>query len=414
MGMRWGAVVLGVVTALSLAREAGAQEPSAKDQELETIKKRLEALEQERNAEKAAKEDHGAGLAEEKWYDRVKVGGGVRAAFRSFEDAANNGRNYSYDMDLDSGRFYSGGKITDTISATLNAEFTGGVSVLDAIAQFRFSDEFNIFVGRHLPACDRSDSDGPYYLIAWDFPELSVNFNQATNGFGRDDGVTFWGDVDKFKYWVGVYEGQDPSPIGNTSDHLLYAARFQYDFLDAEKGYYLSSTYHGEKSILALGLAFNYQTAVEGVPGDTQAALNLVIDALFEKKFEFGTPTLEAAYYLSKRGGYGFNGAGQPTVDRGEGSGFLITAAFLIPQKLGWGQLQPFIRYQVFNEVGTDPVENPLENDFVRTDVGVNYVMKGHDARIALVYSVIENDTGTGPGSHDVDHLFTIGTQVQF
>ncbi len=322
-------------------------------------------------------------------------------------------------MDLDSGRLYTGGKITDTISATLNAEFTGGVSVLDAIAQFRFSDEFNIFVGRHLPACDRSDSDGPYYLIAWDYPELSVNFNPATNGFGRDDGVTLWGDVDKFKYWVGAYEGQDPSPLANVSDHLLYALRVQYNLWDAEKGYYLSSTYHGEKSILALGLALNYQAGVEGVAGDTKAALNVVIDALFEKKLEFGTPTLEAAYYIYKRGGYGFNAlplpAPQvPSVDRGEGTGFLVTAAFLFPQKIGWGQFQPFVRYQVFNEVGLDTVENPLKNDFDRTDVGVNYVLKGHDARISIVYSSITNDTGSGPGSHDVDHQFLIGTQVQF
>ena len=415
MGMRWGAVVLGVVMALSLARVAGAQEQTSKDQELETIKKRLEALEQERNADKAATEDHGAGLAEEKWYDRVKVGGGVRAAFRSMEDAAANGRNYSYDMDLDSGRLYTGGKITDTISATLNAEFTGGVSVLDAIAQFKFQDEFNIFVGRHLPACDRSDSDGPYYLIAWDYPELSVNFNPATNGFGRDDGVTFWGDVQNFKYWVGAYEGQDPGTPTNVSDHLLYAFRVQYNFWDAEKGYYLSSTYHGEKSILALGMALNYQSAVEGVAGDTKAALNFVIDALFEKKLEFGTPTLEAAYYLYKRGGYGGAGA---LPDLGEGPGFMVTAAFLLPQKIGWGQFQPFLRYQVFTEVDDDPTaaapKNPVQDDFERVDFGVNYVMKGHDARISVVYSTITNDTGSGPGSHAVDHLFTIGTQVQF
>jgi hypothetical protein len=414
MGTRWGGLVVVVALMLASVRLAGAQ-----DQDLETIKKRLEALEKEkadRDAEKAVKEEHGADAAETKWYDKVHVGGGIRAAYRSQEDQAANGRNYSHNFDLDSGRLYTGGKITDVVSATLNAEFTSaGASVLDAIAEFKFQDEFNIFVGRMLPACDRSDSDGPYYLIAWDYPELSVNFTNSFNGFGRSDGVTFWGDIHNFKYWAGAYEGTDPG--GPMTDHLLYAARVQYDFLDDEKGYYLSSTYHGGKSILAVAFAVNYQSGVAGVVGDQKNQTNLDLDVLFEKKFDFGTPTVELAVYDYLRGGYGgngvggLNGAGSPAL--GQGKGFMATLAFLIPQKIGWGEFQPFVRYQGFDEKKTD-AKNPTKDNFDRWDLGVNYVISGHNARISMIYSVMDHKESVPANTDRADHLFTIGTQVQF
>jgi hypothetical protein len=443
MRTRWGGLILGAVAALSMVGIAAAQDDQksnskdqgqdavkqddqkSKDQELEAIKKRLEALEQEKaQRDAAASDEHGADPAEAKWYDRVKVGGGVRASFRSQEDLAPNGRTYSYGFNLDSARLYTGGKIVDigtsNISATLNAEFTettiggpaNGFSALDAIAQFNIQDEFNIWMGRMLPACDRSDSDGPYYLIAWDFPETSIAFNRATNGFGRDDGITIWGDVKNFKYWVGAYSGLNNTT--NSADHLLYAARIQYDFLDQEKGYYLLSTNHGKQSILALGAAVNYQSATSGVPGDPKNTTNFEIDALFEKKFEFGVPTIEMAYYYYGRGGYGGIGSGGfgGFVD-GQGQAFMTTVAWLIPYKVGWGEFQPLVRYQGYDEKKADS-KNAFKNNYDRWDVGVNYVMDGHNARISIIYSVMNHHDLPALTSDKADHLFTIGSQVQF
>jgi len=420
MGTRWG-VVVGVAVAFSVAGIAAAQDQGSKDQDLETIKKRLDVLEQEkaqREADELKKAEHGADPADVKWYDKVHVGGGVRASFRSQEASSPSTNTYSYDFQLDDSRLYTGGKITDKISASLTADFrTGGAAVIDAIAEFTFQDEFNVFVGRMLPACDRSNSDGPYYLSSWDYPELSFTFTNAFGaGFGRDDGITLWGDIQKFKYWVGAYEGLSNGPGPNTADHLLYAARVQYDFLDPEKGYYLSSTYYGEKSILALGVAVNYQAGIAGALGDEKNELNLDIDALFEKKFDFGTPTVEVAYYMFKRGGYGSAGVGglnnvAGALQLGEGQGILATVAFLIPGKIGWGEFQPFVRYQAYDEKKTD-AKNLVKNNFDRVDLGVNYVMSGHNARISLVYSVMDHKDGLA--TDNADHLLTIGTQVQF
>jgi hypothetical protein len=421
------------VLLVGAARIAAAQDQSTPASELDDLKRRVEMLEKEkadRDARaNAAPEVNLMDPADEKWYDRVHVGGGVRAEFRSATGGSPDGHHPSENFALDSGRLYTGGKITDWLSATLNAEFTanhsittpaagtvvttGSPQVLDAIAQVKVADEFNVFMGRMLPATDRSNSDGPYYLSTWDFPFLSDGFNSTGTTGDRDTGITFWGDISHFKYWAGIYEGNGAA-TSHTRDALLYAARVQYDFFDAETGYYLSSTYYGEKKILAIGLVANYQALAAGTAADPVATGNVAVDFLWEEKLEAlagGTATVEAAYYYFGRHGYdaGIGGAGP--FDVGAGTGFLASVAYLIPGKVGWGEFQPHIRYQGFNEATAGTPRNPTKDNQDRWDFGVNYVMKGHDARISLVYSHIDHrddapDKKTG--------MIVLGTQFQF
>jgi len=425
LNRRWGGKLLCGMLLVMAARVATAQDQPSKDSELEDLKRRLEILEKEKEA-RAAKDNAlpAATLmdpSEDKWWDKVKVGGGVRASFRSVTQGAPNGHNPSTDFALESGRLYTGGKITDWLSATLNAEFTTtGAAVLDAIAQFKVANEFNIFVGRMLPATDRSNSDGPYYLATWDFPFLSDGFNAAGQLGDRDDGITLWGDIGNFKYWAGAYEG---SQGNNTAGHdsLLYAARVQYDFMDAETGYYLTSTYYGDKKILALGLVANYQRFASGGVVAPKPMGNVAADFLWEQKLDaLGgcTPTVEAAYYYFGRHGADATVSAVGPFDTGAGTGFLALVAVLIPGKVGWGQFQPHIRYQGFNEASTSPGTgaNPTASNVARWDFGVNYVMAGHNARVSLVYSHTTHRDGTaanGPGDKQ-DGMMTVGTQFQF
>src|SRR5579863_2306880 len=158
---RWIGVLLAVVVCSSAVRVAAAQETPSKDQEIEDLRRRLEAL--ENASAKATADVPGGGLAdpnEEKWFDRVKIGGGIRTSLQFDEEDAGNGKDLSRLVSLDSARIYASAKITDNISATLNTEFDGGnvgplagsgVRILDAIVQFHFMDEFNIWVGHFLP-----------------------------------------------------------------------------------------------------------------------------------------------------------------------------------------------------------------------------------------------------------------------
>src|SRR5262245_28959473 len=123
LNREWRGKFIGAVLLLMSAHVATAQEESNRDQELQDLKRRLE------KQEKDAKSNAPPAVslmdpAEDKWYDRVKVGGGVRATFRSATQGAPNGHNASEDFALESGRLYTGGKITEWLSATLNAEFT--------------------------------------------------------------------------------------------------------------------------------------------------------------------------------------------------------------------------------------------------------------------------------------------------
>jgi len=362
----WSGAVLSVVM-MALCGRVGLAQDTSKDEELRDLKRRLELLEKDKQTRDSG--PAGAALVsepvEEKWYDKVHVGGGVRTEYRAMEVDFGTKTKYTSDFSLSSGRLYTGGKINEFLSATLNAEFTSATaSVLDAICQMKVANELNIFVGRMLPATDRSNSDGPYYLSTWDFPFLSDGFNAAGKLGDRDDGITFWGDVSAFKYWVGVYEGNDhAAPTATVGDRLLYSARVQYNFLDTEPGYYLQSTYYGDKKILAVGLVANYQGGGTGIPaGGVTGMGNVALDFLWEDKVGDGVVTVEAAYYYFGR--HGFSGPTTPgslagPFDTGSGTGLLFSVAYLIPGKIGWGQFQPHIRYQGFNESETSTNNRP-------------------------------------------------------
>ncbi|HEX4506382.1 MAG TPA: porin, partial [Alphaproteobacteria bacterium] len=99
----------------------------------------------------------------------------------------------------------------------------------------------------------------------------------------------------------------------------------------------------------------------------------------------------------------GFGGAGSTANVGGisQGDGYLIGVDYLIPGKVGWGQFQPFFRYQEFNA----DLNHTTADQY---DLGVNYVIDGHNARVSLDYSKNE-----GGGVPDFDR-FIVGIQLQF
>lgn len=325
----------------------------------------------------------------------VSVGAGLRTSFNMVEDAAPSGSDYSKDFELDSMRLYINGQALEQLYFTFNTERDAGngdaARVLDAIARFEFSDGFNIWAGRFLPPSDRSNLDGPYYLNAWDFP-----FVQAYPAIfaGRDDGVAVWGQTGggKFKYQAGLFEGRQGG--ANESDNFLLAGRLTYNFWDPEPGYYNSSTYYGAKDVLAFGVAMMSQADGAGTavtPGDFTG---WSVDLLAEKKLaNGGVPTFEAAYY-----DYSTDDVADAALT--QGSSYFVLASYLLPTKLGIGQLQPMVRYQNFDVDGGD--------EHQRYEAGVHYVIDGQNARVSVIYA--NDDPG---GAADSFGIFKVGLQVQ-
>ncbi|MHB8533948.1 MAG: hypothetical protein ACYDBW_00705 [Sulfuricaulis sp.] len=330
----------------------------------------------------------------------ISIGAGLRTSFNSVENGAPNGTDSSNTFQLDSIRLYLGGQVTKDIHLTFNTErqSDGTTRVLDGIAQFAFSDIFNVWAGRFYLPSDRSNLSGPYYLATWDFPFVS---RYPAIFAGRDDGLAVWGQTGggKFKYQVGAFQGRNGALTSNQSGNLLYVGRLTFDLWDPEPGYYNASTYYGAKDILAFGLTAMSQADGVGTPATPGNYNGSSIDTLMEKKLGSDALSLEGAYYNYDTGGV-MDPA--PPIGQGliDGHGYFVQVGYLFGQKYGPGQLQPHVRYQ--NLVVTGDSVNRK-----RYDLGLNYILDGHNALVSLIYA--RDNNGTTKNSN----IIQVGMQLQ-
>ncbi len=332
-----------------------------------------------------------------RWFS---IGGGLRTSFDSIENGAPSGKDRSKDFQLDSIRLYTAGQLSPLIKFEFNTDYdgAGNVQVLDAVAKLEFHELFNVWVGRLLPPSDRSNLSGPYYANVWDFPFVQ---QYPAIFAGRDDGAAVWGQVDggRFKYQVGAFEGTGRvggAVAPNQKDSLEYAARLVVNLLAPEPGYYNSSTYYGAKDVLAIGVAYMTQADALGTAVKPGNFTGSNIDVLFEKNLTgTGVVNLEGAYYNYDR-------------DKvlQDSHGYFVLASFLFPQKLGIGQLQPVARYQ---SLTTDKLGAVKETTVSETDIGLNYIIDGHNARISVLYGGVNQDKLIGKDFN----LIRIGLQIQ-
>jgi hypothetical protein len=343
----------------------------------------------------------------------LSVGLGLRASATSDNDGAPSGGS-STSFSLDSVRLYVNGQLNKSIGATFNVErdSDGNIKVLDGYARFEPTNEFNIWVGRMLPPSDRSNLDGPYYISSYNYPGVVSQYPAKFDG--RDDGVTVWGKVFEkhLTYAVGAFDGHNRiAGASNQGDNPLFAGRVAYNFWDVEDnpGYYESSTYYGGANILTIGLVG--QSQKNGVGTLTQhgdyTAWN--VDGLLEKKvLNGGAVTLEGAYYHYDTGGVkdvapNFGGATSTDNVGGlaQGTAYLVSAGFLFPTEIGIGKFQPVVRYQEGDATLTNVTTK-------QTDVSLNYIIKGHSARLSVDYA---HTTYTNAPTRDA---VTAGLQLQF
>ncbi len=329
----------------------------------------------------------------------VSIGAGLRAQYIYDPDASNKN-----DFSLNSARIYANGQFTKIIGFTYNTEIDHNIDddsdisrirTLDAILRVEFSPEFNVWGGRMLPPSDRANLDGPYYLGTWEYPVAS-----AYPGIfaGRDNGGAVWGDISKFKYELGGFQGCTGDSNACHNDEAngpLYAGRLQYDFWDKEAGYYTSSDYYGEKELLSVAVVGQFQKdASIDAAGRTGDFSGFNVDAIMQKKvWNNDVFTLEGAFY-------NFNTVKDNVNGLADGDSWFLLTSYLINQKIGIGKFQPVFRYQEFDaDQGADRSE---------ISVGTNYIIKGHDLRLSALYSHGNLD---GEGEDD---RFVSGIQLQW
>jgi hypothetical protein len=356
----------------------------------------------------------------------VTAGFGIRTSYSTRERAAPNGIDDSNDFSLDNVRLYLGGHYGNVIKGTFNTERTGGpastggdsVRVMDAIAQFEFVPVFNVWLGRMLPPSDRANLAGPFYTLPWSYPGVASNYPNLA--VGRDNGAMVWGKPwgGKLTYSVGAFEGHNKmAALSGASDKVLVAGRLHWNILDVEPppAHYLGGTYGGSKDILSVAVAGFTQSDGVGTAATPGSLKIWNVDLLAEKKFGFGVPTLELAYYKYKLGAVdcGSGEPGSPACPGGgdniggqvDGKAYLAGLAWLIPGVVGWGQFQPFVRYQKYERT----LSNTTNKAF---DVGVNYVIKGPNAKISAMFTKFEDDRL--PVLLRDTKQFLIGAQLQY
>ena len=353
----------------------------------------------------------------------LTVGAGIRTSFRKQATIANGDRGaFDNNFNIDNARVYLNGRGHDCIGFEFNLDIDNAqgfnstivgngpdglddasVRLLDAIVKFEFNDLLNIWMGRMIAPSDRANLSGPFYMNAgWDFPFTQFGYNEIFQG--RDDGATVWGQLGggAVKYQVGAFEGTNNAFTetqgngANNPDDLMVAGRFTVNLLDPEAGYYNSSTYHGEKDILAIGYAFNHQNNSVGING-AYSAYNF--DVMYETTLgNGGVATLAGAYYDTSGSDNAAN----------NGRSYFAEASYLTAREFALGccvsgKVAPFWRHQEFRR----------DNGEIdrQTDWGFHYVMYGHNARMTYAYSQLRGDNVSTPDESD-QHI--IGLQLQY
>jgi hypothetical protein len=215
-----------------------------------------------------------------------------------------------------------------------------------------------------LPPSDRVNLTGPYYAHHWATFTDGIENGQPSVFQGRDNGVLYWGDFAKkrLKLSAGAFDG--PTADGNPD--VIGAFRAQVDLWDTEPGYYLNSTYYGDKNILAIAGSTQVQS------GNTATT----VDFLLEKKVMTGGAfSLEGEYAnYDKLGGYD----SRFTKDQGEWG----LASFLFPKAVGMGKFEILGKY-----AKADFTKGSIASyNQKTTEINLNYVIKQFNARLMAFY----------------------------
>jgi len=271
---------------------------------------------------------------------------------------------------------------------------SGPASIMDLILKLDLADEFHIWAGRLLVPSDRSNFSGPFFISPWNYPGVySVGaaggfIGPKTGANGRDDGVVVWGQFlgGKAKYFLSSFN------LDNVAQSPLYSGRVNIALLGEEPGLWGSSTYYGDKDIVAIGGGFQYQKYGSGTidPKTLNGDLDLKVflaDLLAEK-------TLPGAGTISVEGAYYHFDVGQPAKQA-----FYVLGSFLTDY-VGVGKLQPLVRWQQ-----TSPQSGGSK--WTMLDAFVAYVIYGYNLKLMAGYQ------RTDLGNSIVGNAIQVGFQMQ-
>ena len=299
------------------------------------------------------------------------------------------------------------GAADETFGAVVQLEFNGGqqlgdtavlarqrdfeLVLLDAFATVNIADFLRLRVGKTKHVLTREVQEGC-------FDPLSIDRSPFVLGpFGRtrpekttrDVGIVLWGNLydQTLQYRLAAMQGNDfgsamPDDIG-----FRYTGRVHATFFDKEPGIVYRGTYLGDKRVLTLGAGYEHQRHAVFSSGTTGAKdyQAYTFDAFYEHPTDFGTFTVSGAYLRTDFGEAGLRGVADAQDASGERNGFYWKAGYLL-----WN-VQVFGRYERWSFAHLDGVPGQKLAWMV---AGVNYYLKGQNARVTLEYAISDFEKG--------------------
>ena len=218
---------------------------------------------------------------------------------------------------------------------------------------------------RHLGMYVKGEIGRFDYRLAWNAP-LKNNIGGGKDYGIKDSGLSYDG-----------FNQLDSN--GNLKGNNILTGYFRYNLLDKEstKLPYMTGTYLGKKKVLALGAGFFYHpngmfNASSNLHSDVK---HLAVDGYLDVPVENGALHAYASYINFDYG--------DKYVSRWAGTGQTIYAEigyFFSPFKV-----MPYVAYNMGDYSG-------MEKAIKALDIGVNYFIKGHNAKVTLEYHKIKGD----------------------
>jgi len=232
----------------------------------------------------------------------------------------------------------------------------------------------------------------------------------------RDYGIIVWGNLmdAKLQYRLAAQKGNDSGD--DPKSRLRYTGRAHVTLLDPESSIVYRGSYLGEKKMLTFGAGYQIEpNAVFGnvtartLPKDYQA---WTVDGFFEYPTPSGTFTVTGAY-LRTDFDDAYKGADPDLRSiglNGEKKGWYAVVGYLLPKKVGPGNLQFYARYEDWKFAQLSGI---FDQKLKWTGVGANYLLKGQNLRITVEYAHtdLSKEDPANANTRDFD---TVTAMLQF
>ena len=281
-----------------------------------------------------------------------------------------------------------------------------GVAWRDLWITLNLDEAFKIQMGRmYVPLTRNYGTTSTKCMLTADLPFLQGGSRGGifyAQKVGRDDGLTLWGNPfdGLLQYRFMISEGVEDD--NNPEDKLRFVGRLSLSLLEPEKGWFNKGTYLGEKRVLSLGFGMDRQDdlTLGGIEGRNNTVWT--VDAFFDHPVGDGAVTVEAAYIDIDNCTQGTPNFYHDLEAGDDARNWYINAGYLLPDPIGPGRFQPYIRYE------TVDVDDKNDTDF--WSGGFNYYLKGHNCKLTADYMRVNPDNN----AKDDRDIFTFQITIGF